>query len=113
MSKDLVLLAETVELASQVMILSGKASGVLLKGLLLIHGVGLVATQLLVLAAGSLNIAAAAVEFVLLLLEADLSISDLVGQVSIAVLLGLEVLAGVEVLGRQSIIVTAEGSAFG
>jgi len=76
LSKNLVLLAEAVKFARQVMVLSGEAGSVLLKGLLLVRGISLVAAQLLVLAAGCLDVAAADKQFVLLRLQAKLGIAD-------------------------------------
>ena len=98
LSKNLILLAETVKFTGQVMILSSKASSMLLKSLLFIQGISLVTTQLLVLATRSFDITATAVQFVFLLLETNLSIPDLIGQISITVFLSLEVLTGIKIL---------------
>ena len=112
LSKNLVLLAEAVKLGCQIVILSSKARSVFLKGFFLVGAVILVATQLLVLAASSFDVAAAHVKLVFLILKANLSITDLGRQISIAVLLCLQVFASIEVLSSKSVIITAQSSTF-
>lgn len=112
LSKNLVLLAEAIKLASQVLILSGKAMCVLFQGLLLIDGIGLVAAQLLVLAAKSFDITAAHVEVVFLLLEASFGVTNGSRKVGVAAFLSLAIFTGITIFTSKSVVVTAKGCAF-
>lgn len=110
--QNLVLLAETVQFTSQIVVLALETVRVLLKCFLLIGEVILIAAILLILATERLDVTAGGEEGVFLVFETQLGVTDLNGQITVAVLLAFEVLARLEVFSGESVIVTAEGGAF-
>lgn len=84
----------------------------LLKSFFLIRAVGLVAAELLILAAKLFNIATRAEQTVLFFFQSEFSFVDLAAQVIVAMFLSFKVLGSSEVLTSESIIITTQGAAF-
>ena len=107
-TKDLICLNETLKLASQVSVLTLEALSVLLECFSLSQEVTVVGAALRLSHAEALNVASEREEHVLLLLKAELRVTNLDGDISVTALLEVNFLSKVIVLASNTFVVSAE-----
>jgi hypothetical protein len=109
-AEDLISLTEALEFPSKVGVLALKTASVLLKGVSLAEEISVIGSVLAALHAKVLNFSAGGIQGVLLLLKADLGVSNLDGDVGVAALLEVNFFAEVVVLAGDTVVVSSEGT---
>lgn len=109
-TKDLICLDETLKLAGQVSVLTLEALSVLLESFSLGEEVTVVSAALRLGHAEALNIASKREEHVLFLFEAELRVTNLDGDISVASLLEVNFLSKIIVFSSDPFVVSTESS---
>lgn len=112
-TEDLICLNETLKLAGEVSILSLEALSMLLQSLSLGKKVTIVSAALRLGHAEAFNIASQREKHVFLLLEAELRVTDLDGDIGVAAFLEVNLFSKVIVLTSHTLIVSTESGVLG